>query len=160
MAHLDRPDPRATAGRLRDAALELAAGVTDDLRRTDRYTRLRAAIVGAWAILAAASLWVACPPTGPTNSLGAVVGILPGTIMGTQVLVQNESHRHWTEVSLVLDGTWRAARHTIRSGDRLVLPVTSFRSGSDAAPQDLRPRTIAVECREGAVTVPIAAAHP
>src|SRR5512144_1884530 len=115
MAETARPDPAAAAQRIKDgvrdlargtlgAAGDLAADVADGYRKSTRYFRLRAAIVGTWALLSVVTFWVACPSSGPTNALGAKVALLSakagGSLMGTQVFVENDSRRMWTDVVL------------------------------------------------------------
>jgi hypothetical protein len=172
MAETARPDPAAAAQRIKDgvrdlargalgAAGDLAADVADGYRKSTRYFRLRTAIVGTWALLSLVTLWAACPSSGPTNALGAKVALLSaaagGSIMGTQVFVENDSGRMWTDVVLTLDGGWRYEKKTVRPQDKLVVGVTQFKRGEERAPADLEPRAVTVECEEGRVTAPLAA---
>lgn len=150
-----RPDPLAAAARVTGAARDAAAELAEGFRKSNRYFKLRTAVVGTWVVLALVTCWVACPPSGPTNSLGAVVELLPGSIMGTQVLVANESEKLWTDVVFTLDGEWRAERRTIRGGDRVVLPTSSFKRGEEAAPAELQPKTLTITCEQGKVTAPL-----
>lgn len=141
------PDPRAAAGRVMDLARELAGGY----RRSSRALRVKVAAVGGWALLSAATLWAACPASGPRNALGAEARVQE-EVMGTQVLVSNGSSRMWTDVSITLDGGWRYRTSTVRAGQRLVLATSKFERDGAAAPGDLAPRTLTVECDQGSVT--------
>lgn len=167
-----RPDAAAAAARVKDgvrdlargaigAAGDLAADLGEAYRKSTRFFRMRAAIVGAWVLLSALTVWGACPSSsGPTNVLGAKVQLLsrhePGMLMGTQVLVENDSRQLWKDVVLTLDGGWQYERKTVRPQDKLVVSITQFRRGAESAPAELEPRTITIECREGRVTAPLA----
>ncbi len=153
-----RPDPLAAAHRVKDLARDLAQELAGGYRRSTRYMRLRAAVIGVWVLLSAGAIWASCPPSGPTNRLDAEAQLLPGSIMGTQLLVKNGSDRHWTEVAFTLEGGWRCDRKTVRAGDKVVLSLAQFRrEDGAAAPTDLRPRTITIECEEGRASLPLSA---
>lgn len=124
------------------------------IRRTDRYTRMRAAIVATWAVLAVATLWGACGSPGASGPLGgrplgADVQVDRDSIMGAQVLVRNDSGRMWRDVALTLDGRWRYTEATMRPGDLVVVAVSSFRDGGQAPPPDHVPRTLSIVCDRG-----------
>ena len=154
MAKPSIPDPAAAAQRVKDIARDLASDVTDQYRETNRYLRLRAAIVGAWVLLALVSLYAACPSSGPTNSLGADVTLLPETIVGQQLSVSNGSREMWTEVRLTLDGQWTHQVRTIRAGQNVVVGVSAFkRDGGATAPPDLKPKKIEIDCDQGSATL-------
>ena len=166
-----RPDPAAAAQRVKEgvrdlargalgAAGDLASDVADGYRKSTRHFKLRAAVIGTWALLSVVTFWAACPSSGPTNELGAKVQLLSarerGALMGTQVFVENDSGSLWTDVVLTLDGGWRYERKTVRPQDRLVVAVTQFKKDGEGAPADLEPRQLTIECDEGRVTAPLA----
>lgn len=155
-----RPDPLAAAARMTGAAKGLATDLTEGFRKSDRPFKLRTAVVATWALLAFVGVWIACPPTGPSNSLGAVARLDTGGIMGAQVLVHNDSRDHWTDVTFTLDDGWRLERRTVRAGDKLVLSVSAFSRDGRHAPPDLMPRQVTVECVEGTAVTPLGAARP
>ena len=149
MAKPSIPDPAAAAQRVKDIARDLAGDVSDTYRKTNRYLRLRAAIVGGWVLLALVALYTSCPSSGPSNELGADVTLLPETIVGQQISVSNGSKEMWTEVKLTLDGQWKHEIRTIRAGQNVVVGVTSFKRDGAPAPQDLKPRKIEIDCDQG-----------
>lgn len=155
-----RPDPLAAAARVTVAAKDLATDLTEGFRKSNRTFKRRTAVVGTWVVLALVSVWIACPPSGPTNALGAVARLDTGGIMGNQVLVQNESRDHWTDVVLTLDEGWRLERRTVRAGDKLVLAVASFVKEGKQAPGDLKPRQLTIECAEGKAVAPLGIGRP
>lgn len=169
-----RADPAGATQRVKDGVRELARGalgaagdLAGDLaggyRKSTRYFKLRAAIVGTWAVLSLVTLWAACPSSGPANPLGAeaqlLLGSEPGVLTGTQVLVKNDSRHLWRDVVLTLDGGWRYETKTMRPQDKLVLSVTRFSRDGAKAPADLEPRSIVIECSEGRATAPLASAR-
>lgn len=171
MSDAARPDPAAAAQRVKEgvrdlargalgAAGDLAADLAEGYRRSTRYFKLRAAVVGTWALLSIATLWAACPSSGPSNFLGAKGRLLsrhdPGVLTETQVSVENESAVVWKDVVLTIDGGWRYEKKTVRPQDRLVVSITQFHRGSERAPADLEPRSVTIECDGGRVTTPLA----
>lgn len=163
-----RPDAAAAALRVKEGVKDLARGalgaagdlaseLAQGYRRSTRYFKLRAAVIGSWALLAALTFWGTCPSSGPGNELGARVRLERVALMGTQVGVENDSDELWQDVVLTLDGGWRYERKTVRPRDRLVVAVTQFRRGAEAAPADLEPRTLTVECDQGRFTARLAA---
>jgi hypothetical protein len=145
-------DRLAAAARVTGAARDLATELTEGFRKSDRPFKVRTAVVATWLLLAGISIWVACPPSGPSNSLGAVVRLDTGGIMGAQVLVQNDGRELWTDVVFTLDDGWRLARRTVRAGDKLVLSVSAFTKDGQPPPDDLRPRQLTIQCSEGKFT--------
>lgn len=160
MKETARPDPLAAAQRVKGLARDVASELADGYRKSTRYFKLRAAVVGTWAILSMVTLWAACPSSGPANSLGAEVRMVSEGLLGAQVMVKNASDRNWTEVVLTLDADWRWEKRTIRSGDDVVVAVARFRKDGATAPGDLKPAALTVECEQGRVTTPLAARSP
>lgn len=172
MKNAARPSPAVAANRVKDGVRDLARGAIgaagdiagdlgDAYRKSTRPFRMRAAVVGTWALLSVVTFWAVCPSSGPSNALGAKVEFLsrnePGSIMGTQVLVENDSRRIWKDVVLTLEGGWRYERKTVRPQDKVVVSITQFKKGETPAPPEFEPRAITIECEEGRVTAPLAA---
>lgn len=149
-----RPDPRAVAGRVKDLARDLAQEVAGGYLRSTRLRRLKVAVVGSWALLSVATLAAVCSSSDPLDALGAEVKVQE-EVIGTQILVSNASSRMWTDVAITLDGGWRYRTSTVRAGQRLVLATRMFEKDGAPAPGDLAPRTLTVECDQGAVTTPL-----
>jgi hypothetical protein len=127
-----------------------ASGVADGFRKTGRWQRVRLGIVGGWIAASLLALWIACPSSGPGNSLGADVQVLKDSLLGgQQILVRNESSAVWTDVVLTLDGSWRNSQRTLRPHEQVVLSPAQFDRSGEPAPRDLRPRQLSIECREG-----------
>jgi hypothetical protein len=161
-----RPDPAVAAHRVKEgvrdlarsavgAAGDLASDVATGYRKSTRYFRMRAAVVGTWALLALVTLWGACPSSGPANELGAKAKLLAGSIMGSQVFVENESDRLWRDVVVTLEGGWKFEKRTVRPAESFVVPTNRFAKDGATAPPGLSPKTITIECVEGRITMPL-----
>jgi len=154
-----RPAPVAAALRVRDLAVDFATELTEGYRKSTRYFRLRLAVVGSWVLLSLLTLWLACPASGPANSLGAEVQVSE-TLLGTQISIENTSGRMWTDVTLTLDGGWHWATPTVREGHREVVATSRFARDGAFAPSNLKPRTLTIECAQGRVTTPLSGRSP
>jgi hypothetical protein len=137
------------AAELGEAARARLRDLAGSVRRSDRFFKMRAGIVGAWAVLSIATLWGSCASFGPTNALGADVQVNRSSIMGVQLLVRNESDRIWEDVVLTLDERWKYTHRTMRPHDLVVLSMSSFRKGEDAPPRDYKPRALVISCDQG-----------
>jgi hypothetical protein len=155
-----RTDAFAAAAKARDAAVDLASEVAGDLvqgiKKSNRYTKLRATVFGTWLLLTVVTLWVSCPSSGPTNSLGAQAR-LQVTSVGQVISIRNDSDSAiWSEVTLVIDDQWSYDRHRIfRAGEGTTVRVEDFRHEGQAPPADLRPKRLTIQCDQGRVTLPL-----
>jgi hypothetical protein len=155
MSQTPRPDAAAAAQRVKDLARDVATDLAQGYRRSSRYFRMRIGVVTGWAVLSLVTLFASCPPSGPTNSLGATVTVLARSesLVGTQIQVANESSGNWTDVAFTLDGQWRFEKKTVRAGDKVVLSIDKFRrAGGGAPPADLKPQTLRIDAEQGHAT--------
>ena len=87
-----------------DQGRRAATNLTDGFRKTGRWQKARLSLVGGWILASLLALWIACPTSGPRNSIGADVHVLKDSLLGgQQILVRNESDEVWTDVVLTLD---------------------------------------------------------
>ncbi len=152
-----------SALRVKDIALDvadLANDLADGYRKSTRYFKLRLVVVGAWLLLSIATIGlVAAGGGGRGNALGADVQAQE-TLLGMQIKVENTSNRMWTDVMLTLDGGWQRSVSTLRAGQLVVVATSSFTRDGVAAPRDLKPRSITIECAEGKVTTELSGGSP
>jgi hypothetical protein len=149
MAERQQGVPGAVEGAI-DQGRRAVSGIADGFRKAGRWQRMRLGIVGGWVAASLLALWIACPSSGPANSLGADVQVLKESLLGgQQILVRNESDAVWNDVTLVLDGSWKNSQRTVRPREQVVLSPAQFQRAGEPAPRDLRPRTLLIECREG-----------
>ncbi len=149
MAERQQGVPGAVEGAI-DQGRRAVSGIADGFRKAGRWQRMRLGIVGGWVAASLLALWIACPSSGPANSLGADVQVLKESLLGgQQILVRNESDAVWNDVTLALDGSWKNSQRTVRPREQVVLSPAQFQRAGEPAPRDLRPRTLLIECREG-----------
>lgn len=132
-------DPTAAAMKVRDMAKDLAADVSDTYRKSNKFGRMRAGIVGAWALLSLVALLAAFVTTEREEAT------LADTIVGRVVSFKNGTDENWTDVTLTLEGGWAHFVRTIRPGQELGVEVTKFKKDGLGAPRDLSPRWIEIE---------------
>jgi hypothetical protein len=157
MRETPRSDATAAAQRVKDLARDMATDLAVGYRKSTRHFRMRAGVIAGWAVLSIATLFASCPSSGRTNALGAVVQVLSGdeSLMGTQLLVKNDSGETWTEVAFTLEGGWRFEKKTVRGGDKVVLSLRQFQLDGASPPADLKPRSIRIETHQGNATEPL-----
>ncbi len=149
MAERPQGVPGLVEGAL-DQGRRAATGLIDGFRRAGRWQRLRLGLVGGWLLASFLALWIACPSSGPGNSIGADVHVLKDSLLGgQQILVRNESDEVWTDLVLTLDRTWRNEQRTLRPHEQVVLSPAQFERSGEPAPRDLRPRRLDVACKQG-----------
>lgn len=132
-----------------DQGRRVASNLADEFRKTGRWQKARLSLVGGWILASLVALWIACPSSGPRNSIGADVQVLKDSLLGQQILVRNESDEVWTDVVLTLDRTFRNELRALRPREQVVLSPAQFDRGGEPAPRDLRPRRLDVQCRQG-----------
>jgi hypothetical protein len=113
---VDDPTGRApVAAAVREGAAEAALNVVGvlrdlwaDFRRSDRWFKYKAAIVGAWLLVSIAGVGVACPGSFGGNTLGA--RLVRSQVLDTPVfMIVNESGDAWEDVIVVVNDRYRAA---------------------------------------------------
>jgi len=148
--------------RLRSGAESTALNVVailretwEDFRNADRYFKVKAAILGAWAVLSMAGVFVACPGAppllGPSTSLGARL------IMGEEpehpaYVLSNESDRAWEEVVVVVNHRFRAAvDHVEPRAFVTITPKQLMGENGVLAPFNLKATDIELHTKKGSV---------
>ncbi len=152
-----RPSPLNAALRVKDMAVDLAGDLADGYRKSTRYARLRGAVVASWVLVSVLLMWIACPSGDPSNSLGAKAVLSEGLLGEKSVLVWNDSDEMWNDVTVTLDGKWEWKTSQVRPGEKQSLRPDHFKHYDVAAPSDLSPRSLAIECRQGSATLSLVA---
>ena len=149
MAERDRRVPDLVEGAF-DQGRRAASGLIDGFRKAGRWQKARLGLLGGWLARRSLALWIACPSSGPGNSIGADVHVLKDSLLGgQQILVRNESDEVWTDVVLTLDRTWRIEQRALRPREQVVLSPSQFERGGEPAPRELRPKRLDVACQQG-----------
>jgi hypothetical protein len=127
----------------------------EDFRNADRYFKVKAGILGAWAVLSLAGVWVACPGApvllGPSTALGARL------IMGEEpehpaYVLSNESDRAWEDVVVVVNHSFRAAiSHVEPRAFVTITPKQLMGDNGKLAPFNLKATDIELHTKKGSV---------
>lgn len=114
-----------------------------NFRRRSKYFQYKVYIGAAYAALIVATVIVVVP-RGPSNKLGASVLAARGDfVIGSYIMVRNESKRDWTEVELTLNGTYHFKAPALKAGEKVVVGLKKFQGpGAALAEADVRELTI------------------
>lgn len=144
---------------LREEAARLYAGYSAQ----SRFFRWRVWIVTGYALIALTSLAMAMGPVR-LNPISAHVAsaVDPADLTSIIISVENQSHREWTDVVIVLDDVYEYTKPVIRPGERSQLHATRFlRRGSSGTeglpPKNFRPSRVKVKSRQGSYSTPLQA---
>ena len=159
-AHREDRGPRAAVGTAvregaTDAALNVLGVLRDlwgDFRRSERWFKYKAAIVGAWLVLSAAGVIVAMPGGVGANRIGA--RLVRTQVLDTPVfMIVNESGKPWEDVVVVVNDTYQAAVRRVSADspdNNLTLePRKLLGEGGEPAPADLEVTKLQVRTSRG-----------
>lgn len=154
------PEPQKPLGqRLSQAAVEFGHSLlafaregVRDFRERDRFFKYKALIVFSYLVLSVTTFGVACPGTGlRTGEMGARV-VVGGAADRPVWLIKNESDEAWTNVTVIINGTYRAAVGMLPANkDLAVTPLQLIRDDGRTAPVDLRAHSLEVKTDDGDV---------
>lgn len=135
-----------------DTALNAAAVVRetwDDFHRSDRFFKYKVAIVAVWVALSAATFFLARPGSGPGNDIGAHL-VVAGDPAWPIYMIKNDSDRAWTDVVVLVNGSFRTTAAVILPNRDLTLtPKLLTAESGEPAPTDLRIADIEIRTSEG-----------
>jgi len=154
------PKGRITGERLREGAsdvvlngVSILGDVVEDFRRSDRFFKYKAMVLGIWVLLSVTSFMVACPGGGSTNSFGARL-VVAGSANEPIYMVKNDSDHQWDNVEVTVNGHWHATAAQIEPNREWVLsPVLLFDGDGRPAGSDLKVTDIEVKVGDDAVPV-------
>ena len=63
-------------------------------------------------------------------------------------------------MTLTLDGIYQWQTPTFRDGQRVVIAASRFSRNGAAAPQDLKPRSLSIQCEQGSATASLSMRSP
>jgi len=125
----------------------------EDFRNSDRFFKYKAGVISTWVLLSVVSAFASCPPSnGPHNTLGAE--LVQTSVAGSPVVrIINKSGRDWTDVLVVVNGSYRASVGKIPAkipdNDLILEPRKLLGESGKFAPADLVFRDLAVRARQG-----------
>ena len=154
------PKGRITGGRLREGAADVVLNgvgilgdVVEDFRRSDRFFKYKAMVLGVWVLLSVTSFMVACPGGGSSNSFGARL-VVAGSASEPIYMVKNDSDHQWDNVEVTVNGHWHATAAQIEPNREWVLsPVLLFDAEGHPAGSDLKVSDIEVKVGDDTVQV-------
>ncbi len=121
------PKGRITGERLKEGAADVALNavsslkdVVEDFRRSDRFFKYKALVIGVWLALSVASLVIAWPSGGSSNSFGAKL-VINRENNPPIYMVKNDSETAWENVEIIVNGQWHATSGNIGKQEGLVL---------------------------------------
>lgn len=122
----------------------------DDLRESNRYFKMKMALVGGYAAVAVATVVVFIPP-GETNEIDARIRMSKTEIIGGRYfLIKNLSSDTWEKLTVTLNDTYTARWPRLRPGKKKAFFFNRFENRQGQAPsQSLRVRTLRIDCSEG-----------
>ncbi|MCP3101582.1 hypothetical protein LZ198_22150 [Myxococcus sp. K15C18031901] len=113
-----------------------------DFRQRDRFFKYKASIVAGWLVMSAASLAIACPGTSVrTGDMDARL-VLSERMDRPSLTIWNESRDAWKDVTLIVNGQYRAAVPAVGPGEFITLTPKQLMGSAGAAPADLRFETL------------------
>ncbi|MBI5507107.1 MAG: hypothetical protein HY903_00010 [Deltaproteobacteria bacterium] len=135
------------------------------------YFQLKILVLALYGVAVAATILWAPEASHAKNQIGARILVLEGdVVVGRYFIIQNESRRHWQNVTFELDDGYTVTRDLVAAGDKETLYVKDFhkkvvrtRRGRTitktvAAPVDLNVTRLKVSCSEGEAVEPVSAA--
>lgn len=158
------PEPqKATSERLKEGAVDtvlnsfsILSEVVDDFKSSDRFFKYKALVLTIWLLLSVGAFGVACPSSGPSNEINAVL-VLAGDATSPVYMVKNESNDVWQDVEITVNGKYRATMSQLDAagGNATLSPAVLFDDAGKRAPSSLRITDITVKVREPEAEVPL-----
>lgn len=147
---------KLTAARVQEGAVDtllnsfsILSEVVDDFKRSDRFFKYKAMVISLWFLLAIGSFGVACPSSGSSNDIDAVL-VVSGDASGPIYMIKNESTEPWKDVEILVNGTYRSTLSEMRGegGNAALSPAVLFDEAGKKAPKGLQITEIVVKVRE------------
>ncbi|MFT3708533.1 MAG: hypothetical protein QM817_12850 [Archangium sp.] len=152
-----------TAARLKEGAadtllnsISILGEVVEDFRNSDRFFKYKAMVLSMWFLLMIGAFGIACPSTGPSNDISAVL-VVSSDSGGKQIyMVKNEGTDVWQDVEIVVNGQYRSTQTQMAEGGNLTLSsAVLFDDAGKRAPSAISITDIVVKVREPEAEVPL-----
>lgn len=153
---LSPEERKVTSKRIREGAADtllnsfsILGEVVEDFRSSDRFFKYKAMVISLWFLLVIGAFGVACPSTGPSNDINAVLVVARD---GASVIymVKNESTDTWQDVEIIVNGTYRSTMSQMpgEGGNATLSSAVLFDDKGKRAPSALNITDIVVKVRE------------
>lgn len=137
-------------------SVSILGEVLEDFRRSDRYFKYKALVLTLWLATSVGAFGVACPSTGPTNDIRAVL-IVSGDANTPIYMVKNDSSEPWQGVEILVNGAYRSTANQLAAegGSATLSAAVLYDADGKRAPARLAITEITVKVREpeGEVTL-------
>ena len=118
--------------------------VVEDFRSSDRFFKYKAMVIGLWFLLAIGSFGIACPSSGPSNDISAVL-----VVSGDIYMVKNDGSEPWQDVEIIVNGAYRSTMSQVAGGGNATLSsAVLFDEQGKRAPSKLTITDIVVKARD------------
>ena len=134
-----------------EALTDFVKNLVQDFRESNRYFKVKAGLISGYVAVSVVTLLVFIP-RGELNQIGAELRISKTEIVGGRYfLVTNTSSEDWKDVVLTMNGTYASRWPVLGAQKKKAFFFVDFRDAAGKAPaQDLPPRSLRIECSEGA----------
>ena len=151
------PVDRGLSGaRLREGAADtllnsfsILGEVVEDFRNSDRFFKYKAMVISLWFLLAVGSFGIACPSSGPSNDINAML-VVSGEAAAPIYMVKNESNDVWKDVEITVNGKYRSTMSQLpgEGGNTTLSAAVLFDDTGKRAPSSLPITDIVVKVRD------------
>ncbi|MFP2927196.1 hypothetical protein ACLESO_18755 [Pyxidicoccus sp. 3LG] len=128
-------------------ALSVFKELVADFRQRDRFFKYKASIVAGWVAMTVASFAIACPGSSvETGDMDARL-VLSDKLDRPSITIFNESEEAWEDITLTVNGQYRAAVPSVAPGAFLTITPKQLMGSNGAAPADLRFNSVQMRSR-------------
>ncbi len=149
-------DRGLSSARLREGAADtllnsfsILGEVVEDFRSSDRFFKYKAMVISLWFLLAIGSFGIACPSSGPSNDINAML-VVSGEAAAPIYMVKNESNDVWKDVEITVNGKYRSTMSQLpgEGGNTTLSAAVLFDDTGKRAPSSLPITDIVVKVRD------------
>lgn len=137
--------------RAADAVLNsfaIVGELVDDFQNADRFFKYKALVLFLWLASAVGAFGIACPSTGPRNTIRAHL-VVAGDPAAPVYMVKNQSGELWQDVEIIVNGRYRSTLAQLEAAGSLTIsPAVIFDSTGNRAPSGLHVTDIEVRVTE------------
>jgi len=153
----DEPPQKMTKERLQEGAADtilntfsILGEVVEDFKNSDRFFKYKAMVITLWLALSVGAFGVACPSSGVTNDIEAVL-VVSGETNAPIYMVKNDSSDVWQDVEILVNGgAYRSTMTQLAAegGSATLSAAVLFDAEGKRAPARLNITDIVVKVRE------------
>lgn len=147
---------KLTKERLQEGAVDtllnsfsILGEVAEDFRRSDKFFKYKAMVISLWFLLGVGSFGIACPSSGPSNDINAVL-VVSGDAASPIYMVKNDSSDTWQDVEIIVNGAYRSTMSQMpkEGGSATLSAAVLFDEQGKRAPAKLQITDIVIKVRD------------